>query len=115
MTMGGRKKPTLSQLEKRMRKMREEKEKKERERKYEMKLDSRGVLTQASVDQMVGEITKMPYITPYVVATKFGLKISRAKRILKRLAEEGVLAVYDYNRRVPIYVPAAKAGQKGSS
>jgi len=113
--MGGRKKPTLSQLEKRMRRVREEKERKERERRYEMKLDSRGVLTQASIDQIVGEIAKMPYVTPYLVATKFGLKISRAKKILKRLAGKGVLVVYDYNRRVPIYVPAAKTGQKGSS
>ena len=109
--LGGRKKPTISQLEKRTKRQAREKEKK-RERKFEMVLDTSGRLTQASIDQIIGEIRRMQYVTPYVIASKFGLKISRARRILRRLSEEGVVKVYDYNRRVPIYVPV-KGGQKG--
>jgi len=111
--LGGRKKPSISQLEKRAKRQAREKEKK-REKKFEMALDSSGKLTQASIDQIISEIKRMQYVTPYVIASKFGLKISRARKILRKLSTEGVIRVYDYNRRVPIYIPA-KGSQKGRS
>ena len=105
--MGGRKRPTLSQLEKRMRREREAAKKKTKERKtYEMKLTSKGVLTEFSLDQIIGEVSKMSYITPYVIASKFGLKISRAKVVLRELEKRNIIIAVDKNRRVPIYVPA---------
>jgi len=110
--MGGKKKPTLSQLEKRMRRAQKIKEKKEK--KPEMKIAASGALTSASMDQIRRELVKMPYITPYLLASKFGLKISRARSILRTLESEGLIRAYDYNRRVPIYVPI-KERLKGSS
>ncbi|RLE65915.1 MAG: 30S ribosomal protein S25e [Thermoprotei archaeon] len=105
--MGGRKRPTLSQLEKRMRREREAGKKKGKERKtYEMKLTSKGFLTEVSLDQIINEVGKMPYITPYVIASKFGLKISRAKVVLRELEKRSIIIAVDKNRRVPIYVPA---------
>lgn len=104
--MGGRKKPSISQLEKRARK--ESKGgKKEDKKKVEMELDARGELTQVSVDHIIKDIKKMKYITPYVLASRFGIKISRAKKVLRDLESRGVVRAYDKNHRVPIYVPAS--------
>lgn len=102
--MGGRKKPTISQLEKKMRKT--ERAKGKKEKKFEMKLDSMGELTKYSVEQIVGEIKGMPYITPYLIATKFGIKISRAKAVLRQLESRKLVKAIDKNRRSPIYVAA---------
>lgn len=104
--MGGRKKPSISQLEKRARKT--SKEKKEEKKKVEMTLDAKGELTQVSVDAIVKEIRKMKYVTPYIVASRFGIKMSRAKKVLRSLAEQGLLEAYDMNHRVPIYVPVKR-------
>mgnify|MGYP001773109631 CR=1 FL=1 len=104
---GGKKKPTVSQLEKRMKKEQEQ-AKKEEARKPQMKLQaSTGELTEASLDAIVKEVRKMKYVTPYVLSTRFGITISRAKRVLRELASRGVVVPYDVNHRVPIYVPAS--------
>lgn len=105
--MGGKKKPTLSQLEKRMKKM-EEKEggRGERKEKYEMKLTSGGALSELSLEQVISGIRKMPYVTPYLLYSKFGIKMSRAKRVLRELESRGILVAVDKNRRCPIYVLA---------
>jgi len=105
---GGKKKPTVSQLEKRMKK--EEKKKPEEEKKKpQMKLQaSTGDLTEVSLEAVIKEVVKMKYVTPYTLSSRFGLKISRAKRVLRELASRGVLAPYDVNHRVPIYVPASR-------
>ncbi len=104
--MGGRKKPSISQLERKARKS--SKAKKEEKKKVEMTLNAKGELTQVSIDAIVKEIKRMKYVTPYLVASKFGIKISRAKKVLKALEEQGVVAAYDMNHRVPIYVPTKR-------
>ncbi|MEM0087434.1 MAG: 30S ribosomal protein S25e [Thermofilum sp.] len=104
---GGKKRPTVSQLEKRVKKE-QEKEKKEESRKPQMKLQaSTGELSEASLESIIKEVRKMKYVTPYVVSSRFGITISRAKRVLRELAARGVLVPYDLNHRVPIYVPAS--------
>ena len=105
--VGGRKKPSISQLEKRMSKERRGKDRGKGEKGYEMRLNPSGELTQRSMDQIIKEVKSMPYLTPYLVATKFGLKISRAKIILRELESKGVVKVVNRNRRVPIYVVAS--------
>lgn len=104
--MGGRKKPSISQLEKRARREGREK-KKEDKKKVEMKLNAQGELTQVSIDHIVKDIKKMKYITPYVLASRFGIKISRAKRVLRELEAKGIVKAYDKNHRTPIYIPAS--------
>lgn len=102
---GGKKRPTVSQLEKRAKK---EQEKKEEGRKPQMKLQaSTGELTEASLESIIKEVKRMRYVTPYVLSSRFGITISRAKKVLRELASRGVLAPYDLNHRVPIYVPAS--------
>ena len=104
--MGGKKKPTLSQLEKRTKKREGRGEREERKGKYEMRLTSEGTLSELSVEQVVNGIKKMPYVTPHVLYSKFGIKISRAKRVLRELESRGILVAVDKNRRCPIYVLA---------
>ena len=72
----------------------------------EMKLDAKGELTQLSMDHIVSEVSKMKYVTPYLLSSRVGIKMSRARAVLRELAARGVLKVVDKNRRVPIYVPA---------
>ncbi len=111
--MGGRKKPTLSQLEKRMRKQLEAREKREKKRET-TSVEPVISIERIDLNRVAAEVSKMPYVTPYLLASKYGIKISAARRILKQLVDQGVLSVYDYNRRVPIFVPA-KTSPKGTS
>ncbi len=105
--MGGKKKPTVSQLEKRMRREQAAKSgKQQEESRPKLKVTSQGTLTQASLDAVYREIAKLPYVTPYTLATTFGMKISAAKQVLRDLEARGLLRLVDANRRVRIYVSA---------
>lgn len=61
-------------------------------------------LPQELVDNVEREARKSKYMTPYLVAEKFEVKISTAKKILRNLAEKGVLKLYSGGSRSPIYV-----------
>ncbi|MET1101731.1 MAG: 30S ribosomal protein S25e [Pyrodictiaceae archaeon] len=58
--------------------------------------------------RILSEIRREKYITPYTLAEKYNMNISLARQLLRRLAEEGVVKVYSYSRRAPIYVPIKK-------
>jgi len=105
---GGKKRPTVSALEKRMKKEAEGK-KEEGGKKPQMKLSgTTGELTEVSFEAVIKDIKGLKYVTPYVLASRLGLKLSRAKRVLRELESRGVLVAVDKNSRVPIYVPAGK-------
>ena len=104
--MGGKKKPTISQLEKRM-KVLSKREKRRQSRVREVKKE-RGLPTlNIPINAIAKDVKKMKCITPYLVASKYGIKISLAKKVLRELAERNVIKLVDRNRRVDIYVPAA--------
>ncbi|MCS7104685.1 MAG: hypothetical protein NZ954_03875 [Thermofilaceae archaeon] len=108
--MGGKKRPSISQLEKRVQKEQESKtSKQEGGGKPKLKVTGEGALTQTSVDVIYRELAKLPYATPYQVSSMFGIKVSEAKRVLRRLEEQGALKLLDANKRVKIYVPAKAA------
>ncbi len=101
--MGGKKRPTISQLEKRLKRERMEKEKARKEKiKGEVRVGSVNV----SIDEVMREVVRANYVTPYQLASKSGIKISVARKILKELEEKGFLKLLDKNRRIAIYVPA---------
>lgn len=103
---GGKKKPTVSALEKRAKKEAEAK-KEEGGKKPQMRLSgTTGELTEASMDAVIKEIKGLKYVTPYVLSSRLGIKISRAKRVLRELESRGLLVAVDKNSRVPIYAPA---------
>ncbi|RLE80075.1 MAG: 30S ribosomal protein S25e [Thermoprotei archaeon] len=106
--MGGKKRPTISQLEKKMRRERGKKSEKSREaKKLTMEVGSTGALTSVSLDNLYEELKKFKVITPYQVATAFKIKIGLAKQALRTLEKQGLLKLIDRNRRVAIYVPVA--------
>jgi len=104
--MGGKKKPTISQLEKRM-KVLAKREKKRQSRVKEVRRETGLPTLSVPVDAIARDVKKMKCITPYLIATKYGIKISLAKKVLRELAERNVIRLVDRNRRVDIYVPMA--------
>lgn len=50
------------------------------------------------------EIKREKYVTPSMLADKYSMTISLAKKVLRRLEREGVLELYAPNRRAPIYL-----------
>ncbi|HDI74596.1 MAG: 30S ribosomal protein S25e [Thermoprotei archaeon] len=117
--MGGKKKPTLSQLEKRLGKLREESAKKSKKKKR-----TKATTTAITLPKIIplvnpdliklaeSEVRKMKCITPYSLATKLNIKISLAKAILKTLSSEGIIVPVNLNHRVPIYTPKNLAQPK---
>lgn len=100
--MGGKKRPTISQLEKKLRRERIEKEKARKEKiKGEVRIGSVNI----SINEVMREVVKTSYVTPYQLASKSGIKISVARKVLKELEEKGLLKLIDKNRRIAIYVP----------
>lgn len=49
------------------------------------------------------------YVTPYVLAEKFGIRISIAKQVLRTLAEERYLRLVAGDGRLKIYEPVKEA------
>ncbi len=66
-------------------------------------------LTESLVEQARRELSRERWITPYKVASRYGIKVSLAKKLLKRLEEEGVLVLFSKSRRSSIYVPRERA------
>ncbi|MCS7385565.1 MAG: hypothetical protein NDF55_02330 [archaeon GB-1867-005] len=59
------------------------------------------------VKQIERDVSRMKYVTPYIIATKFNLRLSLAKNILKELTGNGTLTLIAPNKRAPLYAPAA--------
>ncbi|OYT62133.1 MAG: 30S ribosomal protein S25e [Thermofilum sp. ex4484_15] len=106
--MGGKKKPTISQLEKRLAKMRKEKEKEVPRRPSTMKMTTLGYIADKSLNDIAKEVSKMKVVTPYMLSSMFKIKMGLAKQALRELEAKGVVKLIDKNRRVAIYVPASR-------
>lgn len=98
--MGGPKKPTLKQLEKRLLK-----QKQQAGKAVEVRDKSIAGVTPPSLDEVESFINTQPYITPYTLSEKFGTRISLSKDILKKLAERGKLRLVEGDHRLRIYAP----------
>ena len=114
--MGGKKKPTISQLVKREERQKEAAEKKGKERgKVVEEATKKNVynISQELLNQIMSDVSKMDYVTTYVVASKYGLKMTIASRILNDLYRKGELVLVDKGHRTAIYVPKDKAAKLG--
>jgi len=107
--LGGKKRPTISQLEKRMKKMSKKgKEKKEAKRiTTRSKATTIEELSLKSIEELYKEVKSSKLLTPYSLATRYKIKISTAKYLLRELESAGLLRLVEKSRRVAIYVPAA--------
>lgn len=97
--MGGPKKPTLSQLEKRLAKQRQQQQERQAAEK------TVGSIVEPSVEELVEFAKTQRYLTPYVLSEKFGIRLSVAKRALSRLAEMKVVRLVAGDSRLRIYAP----------
>jgi len=101
--MGGQKKPTISKLKKMLQGKKGRAEKKDAKKRVEY-----GVVVTPDLEKELRRfILRQKYITPYLISRKGEIKISEARRYLKRLQEEGVLRLVIKNRELEVYQPVA--------
>lgn len=105
--MGGKKKLSLSQAEKAQRRaMREEagrartREQMRAERKFG------GVIPPSPKDEkVINEIRRMKVLTPYIVASRFNIRLSVARDFLRELHRQGIISHVSSGVNTEIYTP----------
>lgn len=107
--MGGKKKPTLSQLAKKAEKEKAQpqQQKGKKEAKKEEVTAKRTVQTldEKIFQTIAREVASLKVVTPYEVASKYGIKMSTAFKVLRTLKERGDLVLVAKGHRTEIYVP----------
>jgi small subunit ribosomal protein S25e len=107
--MGGKKKLGLKQMERQQAKEDEEKfKKKDKAGPLKEKRTIIGVVApDAKNEKNVADIKKMSVLTPYAVATKFGIRISAAKDFLEQLEKNGAVQLVSGSHNLKVYKPVA--------
>lgn len=106
--MGSKKRPTISQLVKKMEK--EAKEKAREVTKGRVEIKAASMISSAAMisDDMIQEASKvirsMPVVTTYSLAKAMGIKLTSADRLLRVLSEKGVIVPVNRTHRNKIYV-----------
>lgn len=107
--MGGKKKLGIKQMEKQQVKTDETKEAKKKEKAGPPKeRKTIGVVPpDAKNDKIVSEVKKMGVLTPYAVATRYGVRISAAKDFLEQLEANGTVQLVSGSHNIKIYKPVS--------
>ena len=109
--MGGKKKLGIKQMERQQTKEDDEKTKEKKKEKAGPPKEKRTIIGVVAPDvkdlKIVGEIKKMNVLTPYGVATKFGIRISAAKDFLEQLEANGAVELVSGSHNIKIYKPVA--------
>ncbi|MGD6852751.1 MAG: 30S ribosomal protein S25e [Candidatus Bathyarchaeia archaeon] len=108
--MGGKKKLGIKQMEKQQGdKAAEDKSKKKEEKKGPpQKKTTVSILAPDVKDgRIVAEVKKMNVLTPYAVATRYGIRLSAAKDFLEQLEANGAIQLVSGSHNLKIYKPAA--------
>lgn len=103
--MGGKKKLSLSQME-RMQIRAAEKGKGETKEKAMAPKEKRKagiVLPNIEGGKVLEELKKMRVLTPYAIASRFNIRMSTAKDLLERLEDDGVIQLVSGNHNIKIY------------
>ena len=104
--MGGKKKLSLKQIERTQAKKDEAPEKKGGKSGPAPERKAPGIMPpDLKSDKIIGEIRKMKAVTPFVVASRFNLRLSVAKDVLDELAQRGVLEYVSSGKNLKIYKP----------
>ncbi len=104
--MGGPKKPTLSQLEKRtLRRGAGERAAAATETREKIVSS----VIPPPMEEVLEFIKTQPYLTPFILAEKFGIRISIAKKVLSSLAEKKYIRLVCGDSRLKIYEPIKEA------
>ena len=101
--MGGKKKLSLKQIE-RAQDKKPEKEKKTGKSAGPPDKKTAGITSpDPRSEKVVGELKKMKVLTPYAVATRFDLRLSVAKVLLKELEQRGTIKYVSGSENIKIY------------
>jgi small subunit ribosomal protein S25e len=114
--MGGKKKPTISQLAKKEAREKEQVEKKGKGKgKAAEEVVKKVVATVPAelYDQITKDIKGMDYVTTYIISSKYGLKMGAATRVLNDLAKKGELVLVSKGHRMSVYTPVERARKLG--
>lgn len=110
--MGGKKRLGLKQME-RMQKKRDQ-ESRSKDKKKEKAGPPKARRRAISVippdvknESTVNEVKKIKVLTPYVVASRFNIRISAAKDFLEQLEQNGKVQLVSGNHNIKIYKPVA--------
>jgi small subunit ribosomal protein S25e len=106
--MGGKKKLGLKQMERMQTKKDEEDKDKKKKEKAGAPKEKRviGVISpDAKNEKIMGEVKKMNVLTPYAVASRFGIRISAAKEFLKTMEENGSVQMVSGSHNIKVYKP----------
>jgi small subunit ribosomal protein S25e len=109
--MGGKKKLGIKQMEKQQVKTDDDKskeaKKKEKAGPPQRKTTVGIMVPDAKDGKNIAEIKKMGVLTPYLVATRYGIRISAAKDFLEQLEANGSVQLVSGSHNIKIYKPAA--------
>ncbi len=114
--MGGKKKPTISQLVKREAREKEQVEKKGKGKGKAAEEAVKKVVATVPAelyDQITKDIKGMDYVTTYIISSKYGLKMGAATRVLNDLVRKGELVLVSKGRRMNVYAPVERARKLG--
>jgi len=103
--LGGPKKPTLSQLERRTLRRGAG----ERTATAETREKAVSSVIPPPLEEVLEFIKDQPYLTPFMLAEKFGIRISIAKKVLSSLAEKKYVQLVCGDSRLKIYEPIKEA------
>lgn len=108
--MGGKKKPTLSQLAKKAEREKQQQQQAQRGRREARKEEAQAKRTIQALDEKVfqtiaKEVRGMKAVTPYEVASRYGIKVSIAYKVLRSLRDRGDLVLVSKGHRTELYIP----------
>lgn len=104
--MGGKKKLSTKQLERRQKKSSEQTTKKKDKVVGLREKNLSGIVAPDLKDKgILSELRKMSILTPYIVASRFNVRISVAKDFLDQLEEHGKVQMVCGNHNLKIYKP----------
>lgn len=110
MLMGGKKKLSLTQMERMQRRLEEKRKGSRREARSRASQASKrpaGIVAPDPRDKtVIDEIKKMKVLTPYTIASRFNIRLSIAKDFLERLHQRGIVTYVSGGRKIRIYTPA---------
>lgn len=107
--MGGAKKKSMAQMEKQQVTKEEKPEKKDTKKSKSAAERKAGsiIMPDLSSKEFLSEISKMRAVTPYVLASKYGVKFGVAKDALEELEKRGILELVVGSSRLKIYKATA--------
>ena len=105
--MGGRKKLSLTQMERLQARRQREQERRVRSQSVMSERKTSSVLMPEINDDLIDEIRKMRVVTPFAVASRFDLRISVAKDLLEELERKKIVELVSRSRKTKIYKVAA--------